>query len=81
MFSSPKENDCITLKTNEVHGQLNLAYLENSGLKAWFPLDRNKIVKSCDSSRFWLIVERLITLESKNLTEIGLDLQFKRFLP
>ena len=26
---------------------------------------------SCDRSRFWLIVERLITIENKNLTEIG----------
>ena len=48
--------------------------------KAWFPLDRNRIVKSRDSSRVWLIVERLITLDSKNLIEIGLDLQLKRFL-
>ena len=49
-------------------------------IKAWFPLDRNRIVKSCDLSRIWLIVEGLITLESKNLTEIGLYLQLKRFL-
>ena len=32
-------------------------------------------MKSCDSSRFWLIVERLIIIENKNLTEIGSDLQ------
>ena len=49
-------------------------------IKAWFPLDRNGIVKSCDSSRFWLIVERLITFENKYLTKIGSDLQLKRFL-
>ena len=28
-----------------------------------FPLDCERIVKSCDSSRFWLIVERSITSE------------------
>ena len=49
-------------------------------VEAWFPSDCNRIVKSCDSSTFWLIVKRLITLESKNLTEMGLDLQLKRFL-
>ena len=48
--------------------------------KAWFPLDRNRIVKLCDSSRFWLIVETLSTIENKNPTEIGLDLQPKRLL-
>ena len=47
--------------------------------KAWFPLDRNRIVKSCDS-RFWFMVERLITIENRNRTEIGSDLQPKRFL-
>ena len=35
--------------------------------KAWFPLDRNRIVKSRDSSRLWLIVERLIATEKKAL--------------
>ena len=29
---------------------------------AWFPLDPNWIVKSCDSSSVWLIVEILRTL-------------------
>ena len=58
---------------------LNALFLE-SLLKELDPLDRNRIVKSCDSGRFWLIVKRLITLEDKNLTEIGLDLQLKRFL-
>ena len=48
--------------------------------KAWFPLDRKGIMKSCDSSRFWLIEERLITTEMKNLAEIGSYLQAKRFL-
>ena len=48
--------------------------------KAQFPLDRNEIMKSCVSSRFWLIVERLITVKNKNITEIGSDLQPKRFL-
>ena len=47
--------------------------------KAWFPLDRNGIVKdrvkSCDSSRFWSTVERLITIENKNLSKIGSGLQ------
>ena len=38
------------------------------------------IVKSCDSSRFWLIVEKLTTIENKNVTEIGSDLQPRRFL-
>ena len=28
-------------------------------VNAWFPLDRNWIVESCDSIRFWLIVESL----------------------
>ena len=51
-----------------------------SGHKIWYPLDRNGIVKSCDSSRFWLIIERLITFEYENRTEIGSDLQPKRFL-
>ena len=36
-------------------------------------------MKSCNSSRFWLIVERLITLESKILIKISLDIQLKRF--
>ena len=59
--------------------------------KAWFSLDHNRIVISYDSSRFWLIVGRLITydssrfclivwrlitLEGKNLTKIGFDLDF-----
>ena len=49
--------------------------------KAWFPLDRNEIVKSRDSSRFLpVIVKRLIEIENKNLTEIASDLQRKRFL-
>ena len=43
-------------------------------------VDRNGIVKSCDSSSFWLIVERLITVENNNLTEIGSNLQPQRFL-
>ena len=43
-------------------------------------LGRNFMVKSCVSSRFWLILERLITTENKNLIRIGLDLQPKRFL-
>ena len=34
---------------------------------AWFPLDRNAIVKSCHSSRLWLTVEISITIEKKNL--------------
>ena len=37
----------------------------------FFPLDRNDIVKSCDSSCFWFIVERLITTENKNHTKTG----------
>ena len=40
--------------------------------KEWFPLDRNRIMKSCNSGR-------LITNEYKNLTEIGSELQPKRF--
>ena len=48
--------------------------------KAPFALDRNRIVKSRDSSRFWLIVEILITIENKSLTEIASDLQPERFL-
>ena len=48
--------------------------------KAWFPLDRNGILKSCDSGCFWFNVERLIKNENKNLTEISSDLQPKRFL-
>ena len=47
---------------------------------AWFPIDRNRIVKSCDSSRFLVILARLITIESKNVTEIGSDFQSKGFL-
>ena len=47
-------------------------------LKAWFPLDRNGIVKSCDSIWFQLTVERLISIENKNLTKI--DFRHKRFL-
>ena len=35
--------------------------------KAWFPLDRNRIVKSYDSSRFWLIAERLTTAEKTDI--------------
>ena len=49
-------------------------------IKLAFPLNRNGIVKSCDSSRFWLIVARLITIENKNRTEIGSDLQSKNFV-
>ena len=48
--------------------------------KAWFPLARSRIVKSCDSSRFWLTAEKLVTTENKNLTEVGSDLQPKEFL-
>ena len=48
--------------------------------EAWFPLDRNRIVKSRDSSRFWLIAEKLITTENKSLIEIISDLQPERFL-
>ena len=39
--------------------------------KACFPLDRTRIVKSCNSSWFQHIVERLITIENENLTEIA----------
>ena len=35
-------------------------------VQASFPLDRKVIVKSCDSSKFWLIVETII--KDKNLT-------------
>ena len=48
--------------------------------KACFPLDRTGIVKSCDSSWFQHIVERLITIENENLTEIASNLQPKRCL-
>ena len=48
-------------------------YLQ-SYLKAWFPLDRNGIVKSCDSSFLKLIVKRSIKTENKNLSEIASDL-------
>ena len=50
-----------------------------SSLKAWFPLDRNRIVKSRGSSGFWLIVERLITIKGKGLAEVALDLRPERF--
>ena len=49
--------------------------LIESYYNAWFLLNHNRSVKSSDSGRFQLIVERLITIESKNLTEIGSDLQ------
>ena len=55
-------------------------YVDSLRLKPGFLLDRNLIVKSCDSSKFWFIVERLVTIENKNFTQIGLDLQPKRFL-
>ena len=42
--------------------------------KAWFPLDRNGIMKLCDSNWFWVIIKRLIKIENKNLTEIASDL-------
>ena len=48
--------------------------------KAWFNLNLNGIVKSSDSRRFWLFVERLITTEYKNVTKIVSDLQPKRIL-
>ena len=48
--------------------------------KVWFPSEHNGIVKSYDSSRFLFIVDRLITIENKTLTEIGSGLQAKRFL-
>ena len=35
----------------------------------------NRIVKSRDSSRLWLIVKRLITIKNKSLTEVASDLQ------
>ena len=57
----------------------NIDFL-NSDVKPGFPLNSNGIVKWCDSSRSWLIVERLIITESKTLTEIGVDLQPNRFL-
>ena len=46
-------------------------------VKAWFPLDRNGIVKSYDLSRFWPFVEKLTTVENTNGTVIGSDLQLK----
>ena len=46
----------------------------------WFPLDPNRIVQLCDSSSAWLIVEILSTIESKNPSEIGSNLQPSRFL-
>ena len=39
----------------------------------WFPLDRNGIVTSCDSSSFWLIVETLTTIENQNITVIEIS--------
>ena len=50
-------------------------FIETRSKLAWFPLDCNGIMKSCDPSRFWLIVKRFITLENKNLIEIGSNLQ------
>ena len=47
---------------------------------AWFPLNRTGIVKSCDSNWHQHIVERLITVENENLTEIASNLQPKRYL-
>ena len=48
--------------------------------KALFLLDSKGVAKLCDSSRFWLIVEKLITSENKDLNEMGPDLQSRRIL-
>ena len=40
------------------------------GFKTWFPSDRNGIMKWCDSSRLRLIIQSLITIKNKKLTEI-----------
>ena len=45
-----------------------------SHYKAWFPLDPNRIMQFMQ-----VPAQRLITIESKYLTEIGSDLQPKRF--
>ena len=54
------------------------SYFNRSMLKSSM---RKQVLACCrDSSRFWLIVERLITIENKSLTEIASDLQPERFL-
>ena len=46
--------------------------LMETRLKAWFPLDCNGIVKSCDSNRVQLIEEKLSTIENKDRTYVGM---------
>ena len=50
--------------------------VSESHYKAWFPLDHNRIMKSCIQAGS--SSERLITTERKNLSEIGSDLRPKR---
>ena len=75
MLFQSEESDVISVQ-NKIKSQQNTLLCS----MAWFPLNRNRIVKSCDPSRFWLIAERLIAIENKNFTEIGSDLQPKRIL-
>ena len=39
----------------------------NYRLNAWFPLDRNGIVKSCIPSKFYLTVQRFARIYDKNI--------------
>ena len=47
---------------------------------AWFPLDRNAIVKSCDSNKFKLTARRFVRIYDKNLLGCKFEGILVRFL-
>ena len=61
------------ISRNEYKSHDSMILLRSNG-NAWFPLDRNGIVKSCDSGRFWVLEERFIKIENKYLTKTDSDL-------
>ena len=59
-------NDILTaLKPSLEHGRkhvLRMLRLYGDQAYAWFPLDRNAVVKSHDQNKFWLTANVLVTI-------------------
>ena len=54
--------------------------MQNSLPNAWFQLDRNAIVKSCDSNKFKLTARRFVRIYDKNLLGCKFEAILVRFL-
>ena len=65
-----KNSDCtiaMILTLHGIHMIVVIATVFMDDCYAWFTLDRNGIVKSCDSSKFQLTARRFLKIYDKNL--------------